>query len=161
MGYIFSRERTIIQKVIAVLFSAGVQALIIYRIANFLNKYKFCRKLYLPTLLYRLNQFFCHVDIEPEARIGKNFLMPHPHGIVIGGTAYIGDNVTIMHNVTIGAKYIGETAKRHATIENNVIIATGSIIIGAIKIGKNAKIGAGSIILANVKANQTVTGVHK
>jgi len=161
MGLIFSRQRGLISKIDAILFTAGVQALIIYRLSHTLNNYRLTRMLRLPLFLYRLNQFLCNVDIEPHAKIGENFLLPHASGIVIGGTAEIGHNVTMLHNVTIGSKRLTDGGKRHATIEDGVFISSQVTILGNITIGENARIGAGSIILANVPANATVTGIHK
>lgn len=157
---IFTRQKTLKQKIEAALFSAGVQALLLFRLSHLLNQYKLARVLRLPVFLYRLNQFLCSVDIDPNATIGTNFLMPHPSGIVIGGTAIIGNNCTIMQNSTIGTRNLGEVGKRHATLENGVFVGPGAVILGNITIGKNARIGAGSVVLANVNENQTIVGVY-
>lgn len=160
MGWIFSRQRTLKAKIESVLFSAGIQALILYRLSNLLSKHRLARLFRLPTFIYRLNQFLCHVDIDPNATIGRNFLLPHPTGIVIGGTAVIGDSVTIMQNVTIGARTLEEDGKRHATIKDGVFIGPNAVLLGNITINKQARIGAGSIVLADVDENQTITGVY-
>jgi serine O-acetyltransferase len=160
MGMIFSRQKTMKQKIEAVLFSAGVQALLLFRLSHLLNQYKLARMLRLHTFLYRLNQFICHVDIDPNVKIGTNFLMPHPSGIVIGGTAVIGNNCIMMQNSTIGARNLGEVSKRHATLADSVFVGPNAVILGNITIGKNARIGAGSIVLADVNEDQTIIGVH-
>lgn len=98
------------------------------------------------------------IEIHPGAIIGKNLFIDHGFGVVIGETTIIGDNVTIYHDVTLGAtgKEIG---KRHPTIENNVMIGTGAKILGNIKVGENSKVGAGAVVLKNVKKNCTVVGI--
>jgi serine O-acetyltransferase len=107
-----------------------------------------------------LNQFVCHVDIDPDAIIGTNFLMPHPSGIVIGGTAIIGNNCIMMQNSTIGTRNLGDVGKRHATLGDDVFVGPNVVILGNITIGKNARIGAGSVVLADVNENQTIIGVY-
>lgn len=161
MSLIFSRQHGMKAKIEALLFSAGVQALVIFRLASFFNRYRTTRILRLPLFFYRLNQFLCHVDMDPYTIIGENLLLPHACGIIIGGTAIIGNNVTIMHNVTIGAKRLTDTGKRHATIEDGVFISSQVTILGDIIVGKNSRIAAGSIVLADVPANTTITGIHK
>ena len=108
----------------------------------------------------RVVKFFTSVEIHPNAKIGKNLFIDHGTGVVIGETAIIKDNCVIYHNVTLGSK-VNTNKKRHPTIGNNVVIGTGSIILGDIKIGDNVKIGAGSIILKDIPDNQTVVGLHK
>ena len=161
MGLIFSRERTFSQKLSAILFSAGVQALILFRLSSISSRNRVLRKFRINLLFYRLNQFLCNTDIDPDAVIGRNLLLPHPSGIVIGGTAIIGENVTIMQNVTIGARNIGENHKRHATIKDGVFLGPNAALLGDITIGEYTEIGAGSIVLADVNRNQKVFGVHK
>lgn len=161
MGLIFSRQKSFVSKMEAVLFSAGVQALILFRLSHFFNHYWLAKKCRLPVFLYRLNQFLCHVDIDPHAKIGHSFLLPHASGVIIGGTAVIGNNVTMMHNVTIGAKRLSDSGKRHATIQDGVFISSQVSILGAVTIGENVRIAAGSIVLADVPANTTVSGLYK
>lgn len=91
-------------------------------------------------------------DISPFAHIGKDVKIPHAVGIVIGGTAVIGDNTIVMPNVVIGsAKYPPEKRKRHATVGRNCLVGANSIIIGDIIIGESAIIAAGSIVVKDVK----------
>lgn len=161
MGLVFSRQRNVREKVESIFFSAGVQALILYRLSHFAARLKPFRWLKVPTVIYRLNQFLCNADIEPLTTIGRNLSLPHPSGIVIGATAIIGDDVTIMQNVTIGSQRFGDTGKRHPTIENGVFIGPNALILGNIKIKKNAKIGAGAVVLANVNENEIIIGIHK
>ena len=98
------------------------------------------------------------IEIHPGAKIGKGFFIDHGHGVVIGETAEIGDNVTLYQGVTLGGTG-NETGKRHPTIEDNVMISSGAKVLGSITIGKNSKIGAGSVVVSNVQPNSTVVGV--
>ncbi len=98
------------------------------------------------------------IEIHPGARIGKGLFIDHGHGVVIGETTIIGDNVTIYQGVTLGGTG-KETGKRHPTIEDNVMISVGAKILGSFTIGENSKIGAGSVVLEEVPPNSTVVGV--
>lgn len=160
MSLLFARERTIGQKCSALAFSQGVQAMVLFRIANIVRGNWFLRKFRIHSFLYRLNQFLCGVDIDPGARIGRRFCMPHPAGIVIGGTAEIGDDVVIMQHVTVGSRRLGEAGRRHAKIASRVFIGPGATILGAVTIGEAAEIGAGSIVLTDVAAGQSIFGLH-
>ena len=85
------------------------------------------------------------IEIHPGARIGKGFFIDHGHGVVIGETTIIGDNVTLFQGVTLGGTG-KETGKRHPTLEDNVMVSTGAKILGSITIGANSKIGAGRLV---------------
>jgi serine O-acetyltransferase len=98
------------------------------------------------------------IEIHPGAKIGKGLFIDHGHGVVIGETTIIGDNVTIYQGVTLGGTG-KETGKRHPTIEDNVMISVGAKILGSFTIGENSKIGAGSVVLNEVPPNSTVVGV--
>lgn len=98
------------------------------------------------------------IEIHPGAQIGKGFFIDHGHGVVIGETAVIGDNVTLYQGVTLGGTG-KETGKRHPTIEDNVMISVGAKVLGSFTIGRNSKIGAGSVVLEEVPPNSTVVGV--
>lgn len=161
MKRIFVRENTFKEKLYAVMFTAGIQAIIIFRISSRLCNNKLARKLRLHLFFYRLNQFLCQVDIAPEAEVGELLFLPHPSGIVIGDTAVIGRKVTIMQHVTIGTRRLGETGKRHATIEDNVFIGPNVLILGNVRIGESSRIAAGSIVLADVGKGELITGIHR
>ena len=98
------------------------------------------------------------VDFHPAARIGCGVMLDHATGIVIGETAVIEDDVSILHAVTLGGtgKASGD---RHPKIRRGVLLAAGCKVIGNIEVGQNAKVGAGSVVLADVPANVTVAGV--
>jgi serine O-acetyltransferase len=98
------------------------------------------------------------IEIHPGAQIGKGLFIDHGHGVVIGETAIIGDNVTLYQGVTLGGTG-KETGKRHPTLEDNVMVSVGAKVLGSFTIGENSKIGAGSVVLNEVPPNSTVVGV--
>lgn len=98
------------------------------------------------------------IEIHPGAKIGKGFFIDHGTGVIIGETSVIGDNVTLYQGVTLGGTG-KETGKRHPTLEDNVMVSAGAKIIGSFTVGKNSKIGAGSVVIEEVPPNCTVVGV--
>ena len=98
------------------------------------------------------------IEIHPGATIGKGLFIDHGHGVIIGETAVVGDNVTLYQGVTLGGNG-KEKGKRHPTVGNNVMISAGAKVLGSFTIGDNSKIGAGSVVLSQVPPNSTVVGV--
>lgn len=98
------------------------------------------------------------IEIHPGARIGKGLFIDHGMGVVIGETTLIGDNVTLYQGVTLGGTG-KEQGKRHPTLEDNVMVSVGAKVLGSITIGENSKVGAGSVVLADVPPNSTVVGI--
>jgi serine O-acetyltransferase len=98
------------------------------------------------------------IDIHPAARIGRRVFIDHGTGVVIGETAVVGDDVSILHGATLGGTG-KESGDRHPKIGSGVLIATGATILGNVKIGDGAKIGAGSVVLKPVAPHVTVAGV--
>lgn len=98
------------------------------------------------------------IEIHPGATIGKGLFIDHGHGVVIGETAELGNNVTLYQGVTLGGTG-KEQGKRHPTLGDNVMVSTGAKILGSFKVGENSKIGAGSVVLKEVPPNSTVVGV--
>ncbi len=98
------------------------------------------------------------IEIHPGATIGRGLFIDHGSGVIIGETAILGNNITLYQGVTLGGtgKEIG---KRHPTLEDNVMVSAGAKIIGSFTVGKNSKIGAGSVVIAEVPPNCTVVGV--
>ncbi len=138
-----------------VLTYPGLHAIVWHRIAHrmWLWNWKF-----LARLTSQINRFLTGIEIHPGATIGKGFFIDHGMGVVIGETAEIGDNVLIYHGVTLGGVSL-EKKKRHPTIGNNVVIATGAKVLGAIEIGDNVRIGANAVVLKDVPPNCTVVGI--
>ena len=115
----------------------------------------------MPFIARAISQRSAHktgIEIHPGATIGKRVVIDHGHGIVIGETAEIGDDVMIYQGVTLGGtgKDVG---KRHPTIQSGVMIGAGAKVLGPITIGKNAKIAAGAVVVKDVDPNCTVVGV--
>jgi len=98
------------------------------------------------------------VDINPAAKIGKGIMLDHGTGIVIGETATIGDNCSLLQGVTLGGTG-KETGDRHPKIGDNVLISAGAKVLGNIKVGNCSRIGAGSVVLKDVPPETTVAGV--
>ena len=115
----------------------------------------------MPFIARAISQRSAHktgIEIHPGAKIGRRVVIDHGHGIVIGETAEVGDDVMIYQGVTLGGtgKDIG---KRHPTVESGVMIGAGAKVLGPITIGKNAKIAAGAVVVKDVEPNCTVVGV--
>ncbi len=138
-----------------VLTYAGLHAIWAHRLAHFFYKSKL---FFIARVISQISRFFTGIEIHPGAKIGRKFFIDHGMGIVIGETCEIGNNVTIFQGVTLGGTG-KEKGKRHPTIEDNVLIATGAKVLGSITVGENSKIGAGSVVLKEVPANSTVVGI--
>ena len=98
------------------------------------------------------------IEIHPGATIGKGLFIDHGMGVVIGETTIIGDNCTIYQNVTLGGTG-KETGKRHPTLGYNVLVGSGAKVLGPFKVGDNARIAAGAVVLSEVPPNATAVGV--
>ena len=136
----------------AIILYPGFHAIFFHRIAHFLyNKNLY----FLARLISQIARHITGIEIHPGAKIGRRLLIDHGMGVVIGETATIGNDCTIYHNSTLGGtgkdKY-----KRHPDIGNNVMVGSGSKVLGPIKIGNNVKIGANSVVLKNIPDNATV-----
>lgn len=138
-----------------ILTYAGLHAIWSHRLAHAFHKRKM---FFIARVISQVSRFFTGVEIHPGAKIGKHFFIDHGMGIVIGETCEIGDNVSVFQGVTLGGTG-KEKGKRHPTIRDNVLIATGAKVLGSIVIGENSKIGAGSVVLKDVPSNSTVVGI--
>lgn len=98
------------------------------------------------------------IEIHPGAQIGKGLFIDHGSGVIIGETAVLGNNVTLYQGVTLGGTG-KEKGKRHPTLEDNVMVSAGAKVIGSFTVGKNSKIGAGSVVIKEVPPNCTVVGI--
>ena len=137
------------------LYFKGFHALQSYRLAHWLWGQQ--RVPMALALQSRISEVF-GVDIHPAARIGRGILIDHATGVVIGETAVVGDNVSILHSVTLGGT--GKTGgDRHPKVGDGVLIGVGAALLGNIKIGEGAKIGASSVVLTDVPAHCTAAGV--
>lgn len=112
----------------------------------------------LPRLISNFARFLTGIEIHPGATIGEGLFIDHGTGIVIGETAEIGKNVTLYQGVTLGGTG-KEKGKRHPTIGDNVVVASGAKVLGSFTVGSHAKIGAGSVVLKEVPPYATVVGI--
>ncbi|HUE15143.1 MAG TPA: serine O-acetyltransferase [Planctomycetaceae bacterium] len=137
------------------LYFKGFQALQSYRIAHWLWEHR--HKSLALFLQNRISQVFA-VDIHPAARIGHGILIDHGTGVVIGETSVVENDVSMLHEVTLGGTG-KETGDRHPKVREGVLIGAGAKILGNVEIGKGAKVGAGSVVLDDVPPHCTVAGV--
>ncbi|MGI1663318.1 serine O-acetyltransferase [Palleronia sp. KMU-117] len=138
-----------------ILFFKGYQAVQSYRIAHWLWQERRHDLAYF--IQARTSEVF-GVDIHPAARIGKGIMIDHAHSIVIGETAVVGDNVSMLHSVTLGGTG-KEDGDRHPKIGDGVLIGAGAKVLGNIHVGHCSRIAAGSVVLSDVPPCKTVAGV--
>lgn len=133
----------------------GLHAIIIHRISHSMYKKNL---VIIPRIVSNISRFITGIEIHPGAKLGKKVFIDHGMGVVIGETAEVGDNVTIYQGSTLGGTG-KESGKRHPTIGNNVVIASGAKVLGPFTVGDNSKIGAGAVVLREVPPDCTVVGV--
>src|SRR3954470_4061264 len=132
----------------------GVQALLVHRIAHASHEIGVP---IVPHGLAYAAKITTGVEIHPAAAIGEALFIDHGAGVVIGETAEIGDNVTLYQGVTLGGTGFAR-GKRHPTVEDDVVVGSGAKLLGPIRVGQGAKVGANSVIIHDVPANSTVVG---
>jgi serine O-acetyltransferase len=138
-----------------VLCYPGVHALAFHRIAHAIWR----RGWRIPArFLSQVARFLTGIEIHPAAKIGSGLFIDHGMGVVIGETAEVGENVTLLQGVTLGGTSL-KREKRHPTLGDNVVVGAGAKIIGAFKIGDGSRIGAGSVVVREVPTNSVVVGV--
>lgn len=152
---VFERDPAARSVLEVVLCYSGLHAIWGYRIAHWFWEHDFRL---IARLISQFVRFLTGVEIHPGAKIGRRLFIDHGMGVVIGETCEIGDDVTLYQGVTLGGTG-KEKGKRHPTIGNNVLIASGAKVLGSFKIGDNSKIGAGSVVLREVPPNSTVVGI--
>lgn len=152
---VFDRDPAARSTLEVVLTYSGLHAVWAHRIAHALYKRKF---FLIARIISQLSRFFTGIEIHPGARIGRGLFIDHGMGVVIGETCEIGDYVTLFQGVTLGGTG-KEKGKRHPTVEDYVLIASGAKVLGSMRIGRGSKIGAGSVVLQEVPPNSTVVGI--
>ena len=155
LSAVFERDPACHSYVDAFLFYKGFHALESYRVAHWL--WGQGRKAMALFLQSRISQLFA-VDVHPAARIGRGIMFDHATGIVIGETAVVEDDVSIMQDVTLGGTG-KESGDRHPKIRRGVLLSLGAKILGNIEVGEYSRIGAGSVVLKAVPAHCTAVGV--
>jgi len=133
----------------------GLHAIWVHRISHKL----WCKNWkWLARTLSTLARWFTGIEIHPGATVGRRFFIDHGMGVVIGGTAEIGDDVTLYQGVTLGGTS-WKAGKRHPTLEDNVVIGAGAKILGPITLAKGAKVGSNSVVVKDVPENATAVGI--
>jgi len=133
----------------------GIHALACHRFAHAIWR----RGWKIPArFLSHIARFFTGIEIHPAAKLGPGLFIDHGMGVVIGETAEVGENVTLLQGVTLGGTSL-KREKRHPTLGDNVVVGAGAKIIGAFKIGDGSRIGAGSVVVREVPTNSVVVGV--
>ena len=159
---IIKRDPAAKSKLSVILTYPGVKAVFMHRIANFFAIAKFDL---VARIISQFSRFMTGIEIHPKAKIGKNLFIDHGMGVVIGETSDIGDNVTIYHMATLGGISPSINSdkqreiKRHPTLKDNVVIGSGSQVLGPITVGKNAKIGANAVVTKDVPENGVMVGI--
>jgi serine O-acetyltransferase len=133
----------------------GLHAVIWHRMSHWLWRHEFWL---LGRFSSHIARWLTGIEIHPAAKIGRRLVIDHGMGVVIGETAEVGDDCYFYHQVTLGvARAIG--GKRHPSVGNNVIIGAGAKVLGPIKVGDNARVGANSVVLEDVPSDTTVVGI--
>ena len=135
----------------------GFQAITLHRLSHRMWQSHLPLKL-LARIVSQISRGLTGIEIHPGARIGYGVFIDHGMGVVIGETAEVGDRCLLYQGVTLGGTG-KENGKRHPTVANNVVIGAGAKILGAITIGSNTRVGAGSVVVNNVEENCTVVGI--
>ena len=133
----------------------GVRALFWYRIAHFFASHQ---RFVIAGLISQHAAKVTGITIAPEATIGKRVFIDHGVGTVIGATAIIEDDVTILHGVTFGTRRMTDKGRRHPHVRKGAFIGANAQILGPIEIGPYSKAGAGAVVLVNVPSHLTVVG---
>jgi serine O-acetyltransferase len=133
---------------------AGVQALLAHRVAHALWD---AEVPLVPRAIAYSSRAVTGVEIHPAARIGSDFFIDHGSGVVIGETAEIGDRVTLYQGVTLGGTGFAR-GKRHPTLEDDVTVGSGAKLLGPVTVGRNAKVGANTVVIEDVPDHTTVVG---
>ncbi|PYE85727.1 serine O-acetyltransferase [Pseudoroseicyclus aestuarii] len=155
LGAVFDRDAACHRLIQPLLYFKGFQALQAYRIGHWL--WQQGRRDMAYFFQMRISELF-GIDIHPNAVIGRGIMIDHAHSIVIGETAVVGDNVSMLHSVTLGGTG-KEEEDRHPKIGNGVLIGAGAKVLGNIRVGNCSRIAAGSVVLKEVPPCKTVAGV--
>ncbi len=133
----------------------GLHALWFYRVANMFYR----RKEYVTArIISQIAKLITNIEIHPGAKIGPGFFIDHGSGVVIGETTEIGADCLIYQGVVLGGTSL-KKEKRHPTLQDNVVVGAGAIILGPVIIGENARIGAGAVVITDVPAGATAVGI--
>lgn len=152
---VFARDPAARNPIEVLLCYSGLHAIWAHRLTHYLWGKNFKTT---ARVLSQFVRFATGIEIHPGAKIGKRVFIDHGMGVVIGETAEIGDDCTLYHQVTLGGTS-WRKEKRHPTLEENVVVGAGAAILGPFTIGRNSKIGAGSVVIKEVPPESSVIGV--
>ena len=152
---VYERDPACYRMLQPILYFKGYQAVQAYRIGHWL--WQQGRRDMAYFIQMRVSEMF-GVDVHPAARMGRGIMIDHAHSIVIGETAVVGDNVSMLHSVTLGGTG-KEDDDRHPKIGDGVLIGAGAKVLGNIRVGACSRIAAGSVVLSEVPPCKTVAGV--
>ncbi len=133
----------------------SLYAMLFHRLSHKLYK---MRWFFIARLISQISRGLTGIEIHPGAQIGKRLFIDHGMGVVIGETCEIGNDVTLYHGVTLGGTG-KQGGKRHPTIGNNVMISAGAKVLGPFKVGDNARVAAGAVVLQEVPEDATIVGI--
>lgn len=133
----------------------GLHAIFFHRVSHFFYKHGWY---VIARSISQFSRWLTGIEIHPGAKIGERLFIDHGMGVVIGETAEIGDDVLLYQGVTLGGTG-NQRGKRHPTLGNRVVVGTGAAILGAINLGDDAKVGAGSVVVHSVPDGATVVGI--
>lgn len=114
---------------------------------------------FIARLISEISRFITGIEIHPGAKIGKNLVIDHGMGVVIGETAIIGSDCLIYHGVTLGGVAADATGRRHPKLGDRITIGAGAKILGAITLGNDVKVGAGAVVISDCSAGATMVGM--
>ena len=152
---VFEKDPAARSKLEVICCYPGLHAIWMHRVSHFLWDRQFY---FLARLLSHISRALTGIEIHPGAKLGKRVFIDHGSGVVIGETAEVGDDVLIYMGVVLGGTALEKT-KRHPTVEDDVVLGSGAIVLGPITIGRGAKVGAGSVVIRSVPPEATVVGV--
>jgi serine O-acetyltransferase len=155
VAYVLEHDPAAKSRLEVYLCYSGLHAVWFYRVNHWIWEHKF---LLLARWLSQVARFLTGIEIHPGAQIGRRLFIDHGLGVVIGETAIVGNDVLLYQGVTLGGTG-KEQGKRHPTLLDNVVVGGGAKILGNITVGRNCRIGAGSVVLRDVPDDSTVVGV--
>ncbi|MEY2988328.1 MAG: hypothetical protein RJB13_1849 [Pseudomonadota bacterium] len=133
----------------------GVKAVLLHRVSHMLWK---SNAQWSARLMSEVGRFATGIEIHPGAEIGRRVVIDHGMGIVIGETAVIGDDVVLFQQVTLGSAHSAQ-GRRHPIVERGAVVGAGAVVLGAVVVGENARVGAGAVVTKDVPPNSVVVGI--
>jgi len=134
----------------------GPRAIFFHRLSHAFYRLKLY---FLARFVGEFARWLTGIEIHPGAKIGKNFVIDHGMGVVVGETAVVGNDCMIYHGVTLGGVVKTANIKRHPTLKDGVVVGTGAKVLGDITIGANTKVGAGAVVVSDCEADSVMVGV--